>query len=80
MSGRKIPVGEALGHRRMRPGCKEEVIAFLAASSDAPAARRRWYREWCGATLTKPRPEDLARVAPAPVTGEQLSFFWGGRE
>lgn len=62
--GRTITPGEALGHRLMRPAAKEEVIAYLAAS-DVPASRqRRWYRDWCCATLTKLRQEDLARVAP----------------
>jgi hypothetical protein len=62
--GHKISAGEALGHRRMRGGAKEEVIVYLAASAVDASTRRRWYREWCRATLTKLRLDDLARVAP----------------
>lgn len=68
---RTISAGEALGHRRMRPGCKDEVIAYLA-SSDVPAStRRRWFREWCLATSSKVHNEDLARCAPPRKPKEQ---------
>lgn len=50
---RTITAGEALGHRLMRAGAKEDVIKYLAAADVPPASRRRWYREWCRATLSK---------------------------
>lgn len=72
---RTIPVGEAIGAARMRGSAKEDVIAYLAAA-DVPAAdRRRWYREWCAATLTKFRREDLARVAPPRKPREQQQLL-----
>jgi len=63
--GRKISAGEALGHRRMQAGAKDEVIAYLAASPQEAATRRRWYREWCAACCVKLERDDLVRVAPA---------------
>ena len=66
---------EALGARRMRAGCKDEVIEYLRASDLPAPMRRRWYREWCGATLTKVRIEDLHRVAPPAPREEQLELF-----
>lgn len=74
---RTISAGEALGHRRMRAGCQEEVIAFLAAADSPAPARRRWYREWCKATSSKCRGEDLDRVAPRARRGQQLDLLQG---
>lgn len=68
---RTISAGEALGHRLMRGTAKEEVIKFLAASDVPARTRRRWYREWCGATLSKLRAEDLDRVAPSDNVKER---------
>lgn len=59
-----ITASRALGEHRMRAGAKEEVIAYLAATDLPAARRRRWYREWCRATSSKIRREDLDRVAP----------------
>lgn len=68
---RTITAGEALGHRLMRASCKEEVIQYLAAA-DVPAPnRRRWYREWCRATLSKCHAEDLDRCAPPARSRER---------
>lgn len=73
---RTIPAGEALGHRLMRATAKEEVIAYLAAADVPPARRRRWYREWCGATCSKLENADLDRVAPAGTPKDkQLSLL-----
>lgn len=70
-----ISVGEALGHGRMRASCQSEVIAYLAAADVPAARRRRWYREWCRATFTKCRREDLARVAPGKPREIQLGLL-----
>lgn len=61
---RTIFVFEALPPRLMRGRAKEDVIQYLAAAAGAGVLRRRWYREWCRATMSSCRPEDLARVAP----------------
>jgi len=68
-------VREALGDRRMRAGCKEEVIGYLSATDLPAAMRRRWYREWCKATYTSLRPEDLRRVAPGKPREVQLGLL-----
>lgn len=73
---RTISAGEALGHRLMRGSAKEEVIRFLAAADVPARTRRRWYREWCGATLSKLRAEDLDRVAPADHVKERQPSLW----
>ena len=68
---RTITAGEALGHRLMRASAKEDVIKLLGASDLPAAQRRRWYREWCRATLSKLRPEDVDRCAPPTKTRER---------
>jgi len=72
---RTIFAGEALGHARMHAARKEDVIAYLAASDVPPATRRRWYREWCRATFTKLRPEELDRVAPRKAKEQQIGLL-----
>ena len=69
---RTIMVGEALGHRMMRASAKEAVIKYLGASDVPASRRRRWYREWCGATSTKLDREDIDRVAPIQSREVQL--------
>jgi len=72
---RTILAGEALGHRLMRAGAKEDVIKYLAAADVPAARRRRWYREWCRATLSKLRTEDLDRCAPGKPRVKQRGLF-----
>lgn len=68
----KVSASQALGHRRMRAGAKEEVIAYLAATDLPGATRRRWFREWCKATHSSCLRDDIARVAPPAKPKEQL--------
>lgn len=73
---RTISAGEALGHRRMQPGAKEEVIAYLAAASVPVPQRRKWYREWCGATGVKVDRSDLDRVGTTrKPKGQQMGLY-----
>jgi len=72
---RKIFAGEALGYSRMHAAQKEDVIQYLAAAANPAPMRRRWYREWCKATFTKLRPEDLSRVAPGKPKEQQLGLL-----
>lgn len=73
--GEPINARAALGDRRMRAGCKEEVILYLAAADLRPGTRRNLYRAWCRATESKCRREDLARVAPGKPTEVQLGLL-----
>lgn len=66
-----ITASQALGFHRMHASQKEEVIQYLAACDVPAARRRRWYREWCRATFSKCRPEDLSRVAPPSKPREE---------
>lgn len=59
-----VTASQALGYHRMHVAKKEEVIRYLAACDVPASRRRRWYREWCKATSSKCRPEDLDRCAP----------------
>jgi hypothetical protein len=75
---RTMHVSDALPARLMVASRKRDVIAYLAASTHSPVQRRRWFREWCVATFTKCRREDLARVAPpTKPREEQLSLLEG---
>lgn len=66
-----VTASQALDYHRMRAHCKEEVIAYLAACDVPGSRRRRWFREWCKATDSNCRSEDLARVAPWGKPREQ---------
>lgn len=66
-----VTASQALGYARMYAHCKEEVIAYLAATDLPASRRRRWYREWCEATSSACRREDLDRVAPPRKPREQ---------
>jgi len=72
---RTIFAGEALGYQRMRASAKKEVIQYLGAADVPGPMRRRWYREWCKATFTKLRLEDLQRVAPLKLQEQQLGLL-----
>lgn len=72
----KISVSQAIGADRMRAHLRDEVIAYLAASDVQPSTRRRWWREWCRATDSKIRREDLDRVAsPRKPKERQLGLL-----
>lgn len=71
--GELITARAALGDVMMRAARQQDVIAKLACMHDTPpSARRRWYREWCVATGSKCRRDELARVAPGLRKQQQL--------
>jgi hypothetical protein len=64
-----------LGPNMLHARAKQTVIDQLAASSFDPVTRRRIYRQWCGATMTKVRLDDLNDVAPPQARPQQLSLL-----
>lgn len=60
-----MSVFDILPAHLMRASAREEVLARLAGAPYPAPSRRRWWREWCCATQSSVRREELDRVAPA---------------
>jgi hypothetical protein len=63
-----VSARDALPAYLFRGTMKEELIQYLATADCATDARRRWYRQWCAATMTTWHAADADRVAPRPET------------